>query len=93
MADYSNHFSEGSFWDKISEIEYLGGLVSKARLLFRTWKNPNTPLWVKSLIVGALGYLIFPIDAVPDIIPILGYGDDAGVLTGAVAAICSHCES
>jgi uncharacterized membrane protein YkvA (DUF1232 family) len=34
----------------------------------------------KAIIIGALGYLISPLDVVPDAIPIVGLGDDLGVL-------------
>ena len=32
-------------------------------------------------VVGALGYFISPVDAVPDLIPVVGYGDVAVVMT------------
>ena len=41
-----------------------------------------------SIIIGALGYLIFPADAIPDLIP-GGLADDAGVLTAAVGLLAS----
>ena len=34
----------------------------------------------KAIIIGALGYLISPLDVVPDAIPIAGFGDDLAVL-------------
>ena len=34
----------------------------------------------KAIIIGALGYLISPLDVVPDAIPIAGLGDDLAVL-------------
>lgn len=40
-----------------------------------------------ALIVGALVYFISPIDAVPDLLPVVGYSDDLVVLAGAVAAL------
>ena len=41
----------------------------------------------KALILGALGYLISPLDAIPDAFPILGLGDDLAVLTFALKKI------
>ena len=38
------------------------------------------PVKDKALIIGALGYLISPLDVVPDAIPIAGLGDDLAVL-------------
>ena len=37
--------------------------------------------------VGALAYLLAPVDAVPDLLPGAGLVDDAGVLAAALAAI------
>ena len=44
----------------------------------------------KSIILGALGYFIFPIDAIPDVLVPLGYTDDLGVLAAAVTAVAMH---
>jgi uncharacterized membrane protein YkvA (DUF1232 family) len=49
-----------------------------------------TPVGAKSIIVGALGYFISPVDAIPDIIPVAGYTDDLGVLTMAFATVAMH---
>ena len=45
---------------------------------------------IESNEVAALGYFIFPADAIPDITPVVGYADDLGVLAAALAAIAAH---
>ncbi|MFO0950495.1 MAG: YkvA family protein [Isosphaeraceae bacterium] len=52
--------------------------------------DPKTPLWVKGVAAAALAYFILPLDAVPDILPVLGYSDDATVLAAALTAVTSH---
>jgi uncharacterized membrane protein YkvA (DUF1232 family) len=52
--------------------------------------DPRTPLWVKGIAAAALAYFIMPIDAVPDLMPLVGLSDDASVLAAAFAAISSH---
>ena len=42
--------------------------------------------WAKAAIFAALGYFISPVDAVPDVVPLLGFTDDLGVLAAALAA-------
>ena len=37
-----------------------------------------------------MGYFIFPLDAIPDITPVVGYSDDLGVLAMALAAVAIH---
>ena len=40
---------------------------------------------VKAGIFGALGYLISPIDFIPDLLPVVGYTDDAAAIAAAIA--------
>lgn len=42
-------------------------------------RDPKTPVRVKAAILGALLYFISPIDAIPDILVLVGYTDDAAV--------------
>ncbi|WP_422928151.1 YkvA family protein [Singulisphaera sp. PoT] len=55
--------------------------------------DPKTPLWVKGTVAAALAYFILPFDAIPDILPIVGMSDDAGVLAGALTAVSAHITS
>lgn len=54
---------------------------------------PNS--WSRSalLIYGALGYFIFPLDALADITPVVGYADDFGVLILALVAVAMNIDS
>lgn len=47
---------------------------------------PNIPLATIVAIIGGLLYVVLPIDALPDIFPIVGWADDAAVLAFVVAA-------
>src|SRR5262249_54216759 len=48
--------------------------------------DPKTPMWVKAIAAAALAYFIMPLDAIPDLMPLIGLGDDAGVLAAAFTA-------
>jgi uncharacterized membrane protein YkvA (DUF1232 family) len=52
--------------------------------------DPKTPVWVKGTAAAALAYFILPLDAVPDLLPIVGLSDDAGVLAAALTALSAH---
>jgi uncharacterized membrane protein YkvA (DUF1232 family) len=52
--------------------------------------DSRTPFWVKGTIAAALAYFILPVDAIPDILPVVGLSDDAGVLTAAFSAVSAH---
>lgn len=59
-------------------------------LLYYTLKAPETPLWCRSVILGALGYFFTLFDSIPDLTPILGYTDDITVMAAAIATIAVH---
>jgi uncharacterized membrane protein YkvA (DUF1232 family) len=86
------HYDESSLWSKIINLgKKIGlGLMRKVITLFYTVRDPDTPAWAKSVIYGSLGYFIMPIDALPDIVPFIGYSDDLGVIVTATALILAH---
>ena len=87
--DYEKDFSSVSFWDKVRKQAAKAGkdLIEKGLVLYYTWDDDDTPIWAKATIVGALGYFISPVDAVPDILPVVGYSDDLAILVGAIATV------
>ena len=89
--DYSKHFSEESFWDTITKYGKVAGreVFEKAFILYFVFNDPNTPAFAKGVVGAALGYLILPLDAIPDFIPFAGYADDLGVILMAIAAIAA----
>ena len=46
--------------------------------------DPRTPTISKWLIGIAIGYLLSPIDIIPDFIPVLGYLDDLIIVPGLI---------
>jgi len=76
--------------------EFLGRLKRVAKRipfaedLLAAWfcaRDPATPRRVRLTLLAALGYFVLPIDALPDIMPILGFTDDAAVIAAALAAV------
>ena len=89
---YEKKYTEDSFWDKVVKFARTAGreVIEKALWLYYAAQQPNTPLWAKTAIYGALGYFISPIDAIPDITPVVGYADDLAVLAAAVATVATY---
>jgi uncharacterized membrane protein YkvA (DUF1232 family) len=50
----------------------------------------TTPRHVQFALAGALAYFVLPADAVPDVLPVLGFGDDAAVLAGTLKLVSNH---
>ena len=88
---YADFFSENSLLNKIKNYFKEAGtkVVYSALLLYYAFTRKETPVWAKNIILGVLGYFIAPIDALPDLTPIIGYTDDLGVLSfGVVTLAC-----
>jgi uncharacterized membrane protein YkvA (DUF1232 family) len=86
---FDNHFSPDGFWKKVKETAQMAGreVIEKSLILYYCADDPKTPIWAKGVIAGALGYFIFPLDAIPDITPIVGYADDIGAILAATASL------
>ena len=50
----------------------------------------ETPTEVKAALIGALAYFVLPFDVMPDVMPMLGFADDAAVLATALRLVASH---
>lgn len=82
LQKYKDIFTDQRFTEKISRIAKRAGakLVYAALILYYTLKSDKVSIKDKAIILGALGYLISPLDVVPDAIPIAGLSDDLAVL-------------
>jgi uncharacterized membrane protein YkvA (DUF1232 family) len=90
--EMSKNFSEKSFFRKVKRFALRVGKagIGLALTLFYTAMDSDTPKWAKTIILASLGYLILPIDAIPDIIPGLGFSDDLSALLAAFSSIAVH---
>ncbi|MCP9235634.1 YkvA family protein [Lewinella sp. JB7] len=89
---YRRYFSPLRFWTKIAGFARTAGTktVYTALLLYYAYEREETPGWAKKIVLGALGYLVMPLDAVPDLTPILGYTDDVTVLGAGLMTIAAY---
>lgn len=91
---HAAQYSESSFWEKArGSLKNAGHeVLEKSLWLFYALQKESTPAWAKAAIIGALGYFISPIDAIPDMVPVAGFTDDLGVLAAAVGAVAAHID-
>ena len=88
---YSDKFSNRDFLDKVPRIAKRAGskLVYGSLLLYYTIQSDKVSRTDKAIIIGALGYLISPLDVMPDAIPIVGLADDMAVLVYVLKKVWS----
>ena len=91
LTKYQNHYTENDFWLKLGTLAKKAGvkLTYYALTLYYTLTDPNTPTKYKAVIAGALGYMILPLDLVPDFLPFAGLADDWAALIAAVTYVAS----
>lgn len=81
-----------SFWRKIvsfgTRVPFAGELLAAYYCAF----DRATPLQVKVTLVGAIAYFVLPLDALPDVLPALGFTDDAAVLATALKLVASSIQ-
>ena len=92
LNEYEEKYSEDGLWSKVKEnAKSIGaGLIYKAFQLYYVAQSPNCPMKLKAMIFGALGYLISPIDLIPDFTPLIGYADDLTAMGVVMALVMSH---
>src|SRR3954471_4108132 len=78
------------FWSKMRRV--AAGLPFATDLLTAYYCafDRDTPLQVKAALLGALAYFVLPFDVIPDMMPLLGFADDAAVLATALRLVASH---
>ncbi|MBD0382506.1 YkvA family protein [Paenibacillus sedimenti] len=93
-SKYDKHFSNDGFWAKLKKGAKDAGIkvIYTGLLLFYALESKKTPLKAKVQIYGALGYLILPLDLVPDLLPAVGYVDDLGALALALGAVAQSID-
>jgi uncharacterized membrane protein YkvA (DUF1232 family) len=85
-------YSAGRFWRKITHYALVAGrkTVLTSLTLFHCLRDKDTPSWAKGIIMGALGYLVLPVDLIPDVIPGIGFTDDWAALVAALGAVSMY---
>lgn len=78
------------FWRKMLRVSARVPFADDLLAAYYCAFDRATPLKVKATLVGAIAYFILPTDAIPDVMPALGFTDDAAVLFAAIKIVSSH---
>jgi len=79
-----------SFWAKLKRVALALPFVEDLLAAYYCAFDRNTPRHVQGALIGALAYFVLPFDVIPDMMPVLGFTDDAAVLATAVKLVASH---
>lgn len=80
------------FWRKMKRNAAAVPFAEDAVTAYYAAFDRDTPLKVRAGLLGALAYFLMPADVVPDFLPLLGFGDDAAVLIGAIQLLASNIQ-
>lgn len=94
LQKYEQHYSDGGFLEKLTKYGKIIGInaLYKAVQLWFVMQKPDVPAGTKAVIMGALGYLIAPLDFLPDLMPVLGYTDDLVAITFALIKVQGYID-
>ncbi len=77
-------YVNANLWDTLEKVGKKISFAKDVRALWR-YMNDGSVSWArKSIVIGALIYFISPIDAIPDLVPVIGYLDDLGVIVAVM---------
>jgi uncharacterized membrane protein YkvA (DUF1232 family) len=79
-----------NFWLKLKRVVAKLPFAEDLLAAYYCAFDRETPRHVQITLIGALAYFILPFDFIPDMLPVLGFTDDAAVLAAAIRSVASH---
>jgi uncharacterized membrane protein YkvA (DUF1232 family) len=78
------------FWAKLRRVAARLPFAEDLLAAYYCAFDYQTPLQVKAALMAALAYFVLPFDLVPDVMPLLGFTDDAAILATAMRMVAAH---
>jgi uncharacterized membrane protein YkvA (DUF1232 family) len=79
-----------NFWRKLGRVVAQIPFAEDLLTVYYCALDHETPRHVKLTLLGAIAYFVLPMDAIPDMLPVLGFTDDAAVLAGTIKLMTDH---
>lgn len=83
-------FVEDNLWTKLQRVGKKISFAKDVLALYNYMRDPYVSWHRKAIVAAALVYFISPIDAIPDIAPLVGYLDDLGVIAALLKYLGSE---
>ena len=78
------------FWIKFKQVMAKLPFAEDLLAAYYCAFDRQTPRHVQAALLGAIAYFILPFDFIPDILPVIGFTDDAAVVATAIRLVASH---
>ena len=78
------------FWIKLKQVVAKLPFAEELLAAYYCAFDKQTPRHVQASLLGAIAYFILPFDFVPDMLPVLGFTDDAAILATAIRMVAGH---
>jgi uncharacterized membrane protein YkvA (DUF1232 family) len=78
------------FWAKARRVAAALPFAEDLLAAYFCAFDRETPRHVQVALIGALAYFVLPFDFIPDMMPVLGFTDDAAVLATALRMVSTH---
>ncbi|MBV8924665.1 MAG: DUF1232 domain-containing protein [Bradyrhizobium sp.] len=78
------------FWIKLKQVAAKLPFTEDLLAAYYCAFDKRTPRHVQVALLGAIAYFILPFDFIPDMMPVLGFTDDAAVLATAIRLVATH---
>ena len=75
------------FWRKLRAVAARLPFAEDLLAAYYCAFDRATPLQVKATLVAAIAYFVLPLDAIPDMLPAIGFTDDAAVIAAAIKMV------
>jgi uncharacterized membrane protein YkvA (DUF1232 family) len=75
------------FWAKVKRVAQRIPFAEDLLAAYFCTLDPATPNRVRLVLLGAIAYFVVPIDVLPDLLPLVGFADDAALLMAAIAQV------
>src|SRR5690242_14358224 len=78
------------FWRKLAAVAARIPFAEDLLAAYYCAFDRATPMPVKATLIAAIAYFVLPADAIPDVLPVIGFTDDAAVLAAALRMVATH---
>jgi len=78
------------FWIKLKQVAAKLPFAEDLLAAYYCAFDKQTPRHVQAALLGAIAYFVLPFDFIPDMLPLIGFADDAAVLATAIRLVSTH---